>query len=1322
MYRDKVTVRRMLMGVFLALCLTPHAPILALDLQHFTCAPGVELGRLKGEDHRTMSMIWHKGYLIQSPFSRKLRVWDLQDPSQPVLVRTYDRGWLGHHTFTFMGETALINWAGHFQLDLSHLPDITDLNYRHFDPRDARYQHPDGMVRTYYPLAFADLAEGYSYRRHGFINLHDLRSPSHPLLSRIPILAETGLEGTPNVIGNLLIVTGDNDTPEGVAVYDISDPTHPLLLDSLRTTSDGKPLIKGYDSVPVWGSYVILAQNGDTTPVRGVDIVDFSNPRQLRHVGRFDFPGRTRYAQFQDEYMFVGDAKVDLRTFQVVETFPGGDGEYNLPVGNLLATAGMDRPDTGRIWCHQEKSDHRPPMVTFHSPAAGETQVAVTSRIGLVIPETLDLATVNSRSVRLMSPDGSPVEGDLVLSDHDVLNFTPRAPLQPNAAYTFELVAGGIADVAGNALPEPFRFQFTTRPPADQNLTRWDKLKAFVSSIFSPSPSPSSILHIQADRSSVATGEAVELEVVLEANSSQPPQGEVVWGDGQRTPFTGRLKQRHVYAHPGIYSPQVRMRGPDGALIARAIHLNVHDATLHPGVSSSSIGVDPIRRRVWNVNPDDNTVSALSLETGARLFEVSVGDDPRSLALAPDGSVWVTCHDAALIQVLSADDGSIQKQLSLPAGSRPMGIVIHPDGKTAYVAAMGTGRIHRMDLAERRLIDALHVGPWPRALALSQDGKTLLATRFISPDTGGEVYRVNTSTWKSLDVIRLEVDTSSEDSDRRARGLPNYLLSIAFSPDGKTAWVGSKQDNILRGGARDGRGLTFETSVRSILSIVDLETGTERFKDRLDVDNHELPTSITFSRDGVVAYITYQGNGEVVAISPHSRQILDRFEVGRAPLGVAIAPETDQVLVHSFLDPSVSCLQVFAAPAGNVWLGRSGHVAGFLRVWQTAGRDLVRVGGLKRSLLTGKRLFYDAGDPRISKDGYLSCASCHLDGEHDGRVWDFSDRGEGLRNTISLEGRRGTGHGRVHWSANFDEIQDFEHDIRNAFGGTGLLDSPPTPKDVQKDVQKNIPKKGPGNDEQPLGRPKTGRSPALDALSAYVASLTTFSVSPHRGAGDTLEKARARGRAVFESAQCFQCHAGPDFTDSARGPRHDVGTLKPTSGKRLGETLGGLDTPTLRGLWSTAPYLHDGSAATLEEVLTNPAHGQAGRLTAPERADLVTWLLQLDGLEPPAPPSTLPVELDCRPVSVEKRATDAGSGKVMLRVLTHLTDVQEVRYGANGQELARLTHAPFELVWTPPQAGTYRLTAQVLYAGGQTVSISPEAILRWPQSRGHCSP
>ena len=84
-------------------------------------------------------------------------------------------------------------------------------------------------------------------------------------------------------------------------------------------------------------------------------------------------------------------------------------------------------------------------------------------------------------------------------------------------------------------------------------------------------------------------------------------------------------------------------------------------------------------------------------------------------------------------------------------------------------------------------------------------------------------------------------------------------------------------------------------------------------------------------------------------------------------------------------------------------------------------------------------LLHPGFDPRLARDRYMSCASCHNEGGEDGRVWDLTHLGEGLRNTIALNGRS-AGSLPLHWSGNFDEIQDFEGQIRTLAGGRGLLD------------------------------------------------------------------------------------------------------------------------------------------------------------------------------------------------------------------------------------------------------------------------------------------
>src|SRR5690606_7174503 len=126
-----------------------------------------------------------------------------------------------------------------------------------------------------------------------------------------------------------------------------------------------------------------------------------------------------------------------------------------------------------------------------------------------------------------------------------------------------------------------------------------------------------------------------------------------------------------------------------------------------------------------------------------------------------------------------------------------------------------------------------------------------------------------------------------------------------------------------------------------------------------------------------------------------------------------------------------------------------------------------------------------------------------------------------------------------------------------------------------------------GTRSDPLGDAKAGLSPELDALAAYIASLDHVNPSPYKNSDGTLTVDGEAGKAVFQRLGCDFCHAGPAFTDSDRGPLHDGGTLTALTGTRMGEPLFGIDTPTLLGIWETAPYLHDGSAPTLRDVLTS---------------------------------------------------------------------------------------------------------------------------------------
>jgi cytochrome c peroxidase len=112
--------------------------------------------------------------------------------------------------------------------------------------------------------------------------------------------------------------------------------------------------------------------------------------------------------------------------------------------------------------------------------------------------------------------------------------------------------------------------------------------------------------------------------------------------------------------------------------------------------------------------------------------------------------------------------------------------------------------------------------------------------------------------------------------------------------------------------------------------------------------------------------------------------------------------------------------------------------------------------------------------------------------------------------------------------------------------------------------------------------------------------------SPHLVNGKLSEKAQ-RGEKLFNRAGCFECHPPGLYTDLQS---YDVGT----TGK-YDKPSEKFDTPTLVEIWRTGPYLHDGSALTVKDVITvhNPKdkHGKTSNLTPQEIDDLCEYLLSL---------------------------------------------------------------------------------------------------------------
>ena len=190
-----------------------------------------------------------------------------------------------------------------------------------------------------------------------------------------------------------------------------------------------------------------------------------------------------------------------------------------------------------------------------------------------------------------------------------------------------------------------------------------------------------------------------------------------------------------------------------------------------------------------------------------------------------------------------------------------------------------------------------------------------------------------------------------------------------------------------------------------------------------------------------------------------------------------------------------------------------------------------------------------------------------------------------------------------------DEVQDFEYTIRGRLmQGRGLLRETIKPKV--------------GFEPAELDEQLAGRSKELDALAVYCNSFE-FTLSPHIPAPGKLSEAAERGKRLFFSKEvgCVACHSGPYYTDSSlQKPYklHDVGTGNDDPSEKIGPQY---DTPSLLGVYRTAPYLHHGKAGTLRDLLTTfnkqDKHGKTSHLKPAEIDDLVDFLKSLPYETPP---------------------------------------------------------------------------------------------------------
>lgn len=531
--------------------------------------------------------------------------------------------------------------------------------------------------------------------------------------------------------------------------------------------------------------------------------------------------------------------------------------------------------------------------------------------------------------------------------------------------------------------------------------------------------------------------------------------------------------------------------------------------------------------------------------------------------------------DGSQVVVANADSGSVSlidtqtrtRVAEIPIGAPAQAVTV--DGPLAYVTSLD-GRVAVVDLPSRRLTASAPAGVEPYGVVTDGgrlfvsdygassirvvDRGTLQVTATIATEEyprglalDGEARRLYVSHFRSGRMTVIDADALAVVKVISTGADSNLSPSIALQ--GSRAYLPQTRSNASN------PALLFDTTVFPIVSVIDLATGENVAKDRFSIDVVDQPVNMPFDAAVTSAgrlYVVHAGSDDLSVIDMATRKKLAHLSVGRNPRGLALSPDERFVYVNNALSGSVSVLDT----ATN----------------QLAGTIAVTSIPLAPDVLNGKILFHTAAPPALAKDRWISCATCHFEGGTDGRTWFFRD---GPRNTPALFGVDSTL--PMHWSGDLDELQDIESTIRVIQSGTGLA-AGPSHCEIACDQ----------------GPPNAGRSADLDDLAKFMALLR----APRRDR--TMSESARRGEALFLSARsgCASCHVPPHYTDRAR---HDVGTGA-GSQERKGSSF---DTPSLRGLSDTAPYFHDGSAATLLDVL---GRHFGGVLSVDEKNDLVEFL------------------------------------------------------------------------------------------------------------------
>lgn len=573
------------------------------------------------------------------------------------------------------------------------------------------------------------------------------------------------------------------------------------------------------------------------------------------------------------------------------------------------------------------------------------------------------------------------------------------------------------------------------------------------------------------------------------------------------------------------------------------------------------VSADGARAYVAGRTADE--VAAVDLKRREVVATVSGIKEPTGLALSSDGAtLYVSGYLSDAVSIVDARANKVVGRIAV--GKRPSGLTLSPDGKRLYVCNRMSNDVSFVDLAHKKEVARVPAVREPVHLAVSPDGKMLVVSNLLplgrndDPKLAADITLIDTETAKPIGQVRMPTGCTD-------------VGQVCISPDGKFAYVVSVLARFLVPPTQITRGWINTNA----LTIVDLSTGQEYATVLLDeLDRGAAnPFGIVVSPDGMKLYVSHSGCHEITVLDRAKlHEIIEKTPAEeRADLSRDLTFLYRNDVTTKYPSGGNGPRGIALAPDGSELFvanyysdtlvelkSDTGEVKATIALSEPREPDIVR---------RGEQLFHDAD---LCFQQWQSCASCHPDGRADALRWDLLNDGLG-----------------------------------NPKNAKSLLLSDKTPPAMAHGVRDTFETAVDAGIKYILFRMPEGDQ--VEAISSYIKAMRP-EPSPYLADGKTLSPAAKRGKKLFESPEvgCAKCHPAPLYTDLQT---YDVGTRSEL------DTEGEFDTPTLVELYRTAPYLHDGNAVTLREVLVdrNPEdkHGRTKQLTPQEIDDLIAFLLSL---------------------------------------------------------------------------------------------------------------